>query len=687
MTREEARLHIIGSAKEYLKPDNSGKGYICPVCGSGGGNKGTGITTKDGVHFTCWRGCFTSADLIDIIGLEYGVEDYNQKLTSAADALGISIEGRSSDPGWRSGSTGNQNQPKSERITQPTLHNTQPEAPAADYSSFFLQAAQAIGRTDYHRGISLDTLRKYRIGYVDSYAGENKAAQGWKALIIPTSKGSYVIRNTDPNAPKESRYRKQGAVQLFNTRALDQQEQPVFIVEGELDALSIIDAGGQAVALGSTSNTKKLLDLLKVKGSSPTLILCLDNDEAGQQALQPMRKGLAEMGVKFYEQDIAAPYKDANEALMKDRDTFLAAVKVAAEVEAREAAAALEAEREQLMRESAAHSLQSFIQDIVSSKQATFIPTGFKGVDRLLDGGLYAGLYFIGAVSSLGKTTFCLQVADQIAAAGHDVLIFSLEMARNELIAKSVSRLSLLEDLRLNDDTKNAKTTRGILTGSRYAAYSQQEKRLIQAAITAYGEYARHIFITEGVGNVGVDQIREKVEKHIRLTGNAPVVLIDYLQILAPADIRATDKQNTDKAVMELKRLSRDTGIPIIGISSFNRDSYTEPVSMTSFKESGAIEYSSDVLIGLQYEGMDYQENENQKERDKRIRSLLRENIEAGKKGEPQHIQLKILKNRNGSKGDTRLEFLPLFNYFRDAKGSQEDSSDGWRKAESNYSR
>ena len=53
------------------------------------------------------------------------------------------------------------------------------------------------------------------------------------------------------------------------------------------------------------------------------------------------------------------------------------------------------------------------------------------------------------------------------------------------------------------------------------------------------------------------------------MLGTNPVVIIDYLQILAPTDIRATDKQNTDKAVLELKRISRDYSVPIIGISSF----------------------------------------------------------------------------------------------------------------------
>ena len=84
LNREEARQYIIERSKDHLTPDKSGKGFICPICGSGSGRNGTGITTKDGVHFTCWAGCFTNADIIDIIGLETGATDYNSKLEAAA---------------------------------------------------------------------------------------------------------------------------------------------------------------------------------------------------------------------------------------------------------------------------------------------------------------------------------------------------------------------------------------------------------------------------------------------------------------------------------------------------------------------------------------------------------------------------------------------------------------------------
>lgn len=695
MNREEAKQYIQERGKEYLQQDNSKKGYICPICGSGSGKNGTGITTKDGIHFTCWAGCFTNADIIDIIGQQNGLTDYNSKLQTAAAEFGITIESgyHRSIPqeDFAPVAAENQKQAENERITQDSIHNssyTTPQQEAEpDYTSFFLQAAKDIDKTSYHRGLTASTIARFKLGYIESWTHPKAPkAPPSPRLIIPTSKHSYLARDTRAELTSEQqKYSKSkvGKVRIFNSRALTEAQKPIFIVEGELDALSIIDVGGEAVALGSTANKRALLTMLESQKPSQPLIIAMDNDEAGNKANKELTDGLERLKIAFYRLDIAQPYKDANEALNADREGFRAAVEQAENIEAQ----TLEAEREQLKREAVLYSLQDFLKNIEESKRAAFIPTGFSPLDNLLDGGLYSGLYVVGAISSLGKTTFCLQIADQIAQAGQDVLVFSLEMARNELIAKSVSRLTLIEDMRKNGSTANAKTTRGILTGTRYADYSQTERELIQSSIAAYGQYAKNIYITEGIGNVGVEEIRDKVQKHIKLTGKAPVVVIDYLQIIAPADMRATDKQNTDKAVLELKRLSRDYGIPVIGISSFNRDNYTAPVNLASFKESGAIEYSSDVLIGLQYEGMDYQEGEADKSREKRIRELVKQTIADAKSGKAQKIQVKILKNRNGSKGDALLDFYPMFNYFTAKATDGEGANNGWNRAESSYKR
>ena len=697
MNREEARQSILARATDYLERDGSGQGWVCPICGSGTGSKGTGITSKDGGrHFTCWAGCFTNSDIIDIIGMEYKLRDYNEKLQKAADLFHITIESgytnqSSAYDDFSPEGEEYQKQDKNEQNTQKSIHNdsytnTHTQAEEPDYMAFFLQANGGIEKTDYHRGLSLPTLNRFKVGFVESWRHPKAPKmQPSPRLIIPTSRHSYLARYAGENdyinwqGQKENKS-KVGAVRIFNPRALREAQKPIFVVEGEIDALSIIDVGGEAVGLGSAGNAKKLLTLLESRKPAQPLILSLDNDEAGQKAADVLTEGLGKLRITFYKLDIAQPYKDANEALNADREAFAEVIRQAENIEA----VALD----QLKQEAVAYSLQDFLGDIEKSKRAAYLPTGFLPLDEILDGGLYAGLYIVGAISSLGKTTFCLQIADQIAKRGQDVLIFSLEMARNELIAKSISRLTLIKDLEQYQTTTHAKTTRGILTGAWYAGYSDIEKKLIQEAVEDYSRNgAEHTFITEGVGNVGIAEIREKVETHIKLTGKAPLVVIDYLQILAPADVRATDKQNTDKAVLELKRLSRDYSIPILAISSFNRENYTEPVSMKAYKESGAVEYSSDVLIGLQYDGMDYREGEKDGERQKRIRKIIRDAEKQSRAGQSQSIQVKILKHRNGSKGDTVLEFYPKFNYFSDeyfrGVAENEEDTDSWDSTDS----
>ena len=68
------------------------------------------------------------------------------------------------------------------------------------------------------------------------------------------------------------------------------------------------------------------------------------------------------------------------------------------------------------------------------------IATGFPRLDDLFFGGLRAGLYVLSAVPSWGKSAFCGQLADTAAAAGRNVLYFTLEMSTEELAARSISR-------------------------------------------------------------------------------------------------------------------------------------------------------------------------------------------------------------------------------------------------------
>ena len=658
MTREEARVYIREHATDYLERDNSGKGYVCPICGSGSGKHGTGITTEDGEHFTCWAGgddCFKNADIFEIIGKQFHITDFAEQFTKACELFGIT-------PDRYEGAT-------NYTASQGKKANTQPKPEHEDYSDFCSEASKHITDTSYHRGISLETLKRFGVGYVPNWKHPKAPANVPTSprLIVPNDCGGYLARDTRENLTEQQReYTKQraGKMGLFNTEALAHKE-PVFVVEGEFDALSILDAGGEAVALCSISNTGKLIDFMKEYGVNARLILALDNDEAGEKATRQINEAFKQIKFPFYRnKPLPEQYKDANEFFMADKEAFIAWVKEEKQKLEEEQAE----EREAFERESVAYHLPEFVALVKANRDKPAIPTGFSNLDELLGGGLYAGLYFVGAISSLGKTTLALQIADNVAKAGHGVLIFSLEMARAELMAKTLSRLSFLKSYEIYQSTRYAKTTRGILRGH---FPLQEEQEVFAKSLSDYGEWGRNIHVTEGVGDVGVSHVRGKTEEYIKHIGKPPVIVIDYLQILQNPECKysLTDKQAVDKNVMELKRISRDYDTPVIGISSFNRDNYSAPVNMSSFKESGAVEYSSDVLIGLQYYGWDFQDGEKGEkdaQRMMRIRTIREANeIIASKLGE-QDIQLKILKNRNGKRGSCRFGFWPAFNYFRE---------------------
>ena len=672
MNESELKQTILAHSTQFFLRDNKNKGYICPICGSGSGKNGTGITTKDGIHFTCWVGCFTNKDIFDIIGLQYGLSSFGEKFQKTAELFELS-----------------QFDTPKEKTSVLSQDNE------TDYTNFFLQAHQHISETTYHRGISPKTLNRFNIGYVAEWKHPKvPKMQPSQRLIIPTGKHSYLARyagegnyiNYRGIAENKS---KVGHTQIFNAQALKNADQPIFVVEGEIDALSIIDIGGEAIGLGSISNTKKLLSLLKENKPVQPLIISMDNDSDSRtkervlQIEQQLCNDIKQLGISCCIRTITNKYKDANEFFMTDKENFSLTVNsIIKEVET-SILETQETEQDILQRKSALYAIMKLKEKLKDSRQE-FFSTGFASLDTILDGGLYSGLYCIGAVSALGKTTFCLQMAENIAQAGHDVLIFSLETSEDELIAKGISRLTCIYSLQEYGNTEYAKTTRGILTGSRYESYDKTEMNVIKKAISEYEKYGEHIYITEGMGDIGINEIKDNVERYIRLTGKYPVVFIDYLQIISPANFKYTDKQNIDKNVLELKRLSRDCHIPIVSISSFNRENYTAPVNLTSFKESGAIEYSSDVLIGLQYQGMDYCDGETDKARDKRIRELISEQSYKGQSGETQKIQIKVLKNRNGHKGNMTIDFYPKFNYFKELV-CQKQENDKWKIVSQSY--
>ncbi len=668
--RQQINEQINARMGDYLTSrcgiSNLNKNFRCPVCGHDGGSYHINDSGKPVLHCFSGKGCNgESYDLIDLIGKLRGISGYNDKLFTAINELGISIPAA---PGTGYGQQTQGTPARSDQgaaAQQPAQDPQQRKAPNPEgVKNFVRQAAAAMSCSpaeDYmiDRGFEPDFLKEMRIGY-DEYN---------KAVVIPYNKQPdnffdyYVMRYIEPKtdaAGKQHRFYKPSSIQepIFHSDNLTNGMPYVFVTEGQIDALSVEQAGGNAIAIGSTNNGGKLLNYLKTLEqidpeykSKVTLIISFDNDTAGKAAEKELVKKLTDAGyvtisandaglydptpaLTEFEAERMKPVKDINDLLIGDPDILTRRIE-------RMISKPADVYRDSFSMESFRSKYQE--QRIKNSKQPR-ISTGFNKLDEALSGGIRPALIFLGAITSIGKTTFVMQIADYIAQQGKDVLIFALEMSRFELVSRSISRESLrIARAQQTPQPNNALAFYEISDGLPLPA--AKAAILKQAEDYYFSSIAPHIFIVEGEGDITTDQIRDKVQAHAALTGAAPVVIVDYLQLLQPPNVkdagRWSDKQIVDHNTVAMKHISRDFSTPVIGVISLNRAAYNEDVNLASGKESGAIEYGCDILLGM-----------NQK----------KENTD-----ETKEIYIDILKHRGGKK-DRRINFLytPAHSSFKD---------------------
>ena len=657
--------HIKSQLKQYLEqyverittPSGNKRNhqYVCPLCGSGTGkNKTVAFSLDPKSGCTRWHcfACGEAGDIFDLVGKVESLPNHGAQIKKVADMFGVSFE--QSNALFHSVKGGSSSK---EKKAAPKAYHAE-FMPSPEYFDKATESLNSFlkGETKY-RGITLETLDRFKVGFIANWTHPNSSGTySSPRVIVPTSETSYLARDTRRHSEATAKWEKQkvGASVPFNVGRLRDAKTPIFIVEGEFDALSVIDVNGVAIALGSTSNENLFLKQVAKYPPEQPIVLALDNDTSGKQASQKLKVALEAQGVAVMEYPQLDGVKDPNEGLQKDRDAFSLWVREGERLAQEQQAEAKADARSEYDKLSAGYSLPSFLGNL-NAIDTEYIPSGFPALDGVLEGGLYAGLYVIGAISSLGKTTYVTQIADQVARNGNSVLFFSIEMDRSEIIAKSLCRESALYLSDTGGEPSEGLTIRQITSRQYRNFYTETQSLLLEIAAERYGKYAGNIYIKEGLRGIGVEQIWEGVIQHIAVTGARPLVIVDYLQILTPNEEgRYTDKQIIDKAVLELKCISRDFKVPVIAVSSFNRACYNTSVTMEAFKESGAIEYSSDVLLGLQLEGAGNKDF----------------NVDKAKGQSTRKIELVILKNRNGrTGGKIKYQYLPAHHVLEEQDG------------------
>lgn len=259
-------------------------------------------------------------DIFTIYELEHDV-DFGTALRALAEQLGTSVEPHSTKPA---------------RKCPPAPSPVQSGSAPKDLSDYF-----AACRARLHdpaavfflsaRGINIKTAETYGLGF-DPKADPAGSHRCCPRIIIPTNCFHYVARSIDPDAQPGCRTMNNLGVSpaLFNRQALYAPgDEPVFVTEGAFDALSVIEAGGSAVALNSAANGRLLLNALRERPTNHPLLLCLDNDSAGWEACASLSEQLHGMAVTFRDvcTEICCEAGDPNAALQEDRANFIESVR------------------------------------------------------------------------------------------------------------------------------------------------------------------------------------------------------------------------------------------------------------------------------------------------------------------------------------------------------------------------
>ena len=542
-----------------------------------------------------------------------------------------------------------------------------------DFEAYYAQVSEQLPKASGYlqdHNIPMETAQAMNLGFYDPEAmPEAKRilmeltgfdpCEG-PTLIIPYDETYWVGLEMNTGAIKRPKVSADARKAILGWGDLCTTDRPIWLAADALEVLALKSVGA-AVYTADTIGRKEAREILKAHPSRYAVIF-MPNSTTAYPAMEERAADMFRDGIPAQAVHIPEGWEGgAWNTLLNDPEGLRAFVE-STEAEIKDGKTT-DRQREDMA--AIGYSAQSFLDRMRTADPIDATPTGLEFLDDKLDGGLYPGLYVLGAMSSMGKTSFILQIADKISEDGRDVLFFTIEQSPDELIAKSFSRITW-EYATL--DGMEGVSPRKILRGA--PRWTGHDSEMLDMAARRYEDMARHLWIidrdparkSEGRGEgdrIGLDTIQKAIQDHITATGNRPVVFIDYLQILYSADAGTkSDKQRMDETVSELRRISKSYGgIPIFTISSLNRAAYNGMIGMDAFKESGAIEYSADVILAIQPrdlkdKGKD-KEDENQKAYIE-LESLMQ-----------RPLMLHVMKNRMGRTGQIPIIFDVDYGSFR----------------------
>lgn len=262
-----------------------------------------------------------------------------------------------------------------------------------------------------------------------------------------------------------------------------------------------------------------------------------------------------------------------------------------------------------------------------SSDPLTGLSSGFTKLDEMTAGLQKGDLVIVAARPSMGKTTFAMNLVENVLLGGAPVLVFSMEMPADSLVMRTLSSLGRIDQTRV-----------------RSGKLEEEDWPRLSSTMAMLNE--QKLFIDD-TGGLSPTEVRARARRVARENGGAlGLIMVDYLQLMRVPGLESNRVNEISEISRSLKGLAKEMNCPVVALSQLNRSLEQRPNKrpvMSDLRESGAIEQDADVIMFI-YRDEVY-------------------NPESEDKGTAEII---IGKQRNGPIGKVRLAFLGKYLRFED---------------------
>ncbi len=268
--------------------------------------------------------------------------------------------------------------------------------------------------------------------------------------------------------------------------------------------------------------------------------------------------------------------------------------------------------------------------DPQQKEQYIGIPTGFSYLDKVLGGGFHRSDFIVvGARPAMGKTSFALNVARNIAMKGRKVLFFSLEMPKDQLAQRIISTEARIVSNKLRTGEVN-----------------QADWERLGLALQNLANCELYF---DDTSNINVPEMKARAMR----MKDVDCIVIDYLQLMSGTKRSDNRVQEVAEITRSLKMMAKDLNIPVVACSQLSRgvakNATDHRPQMTDLRESGTIEQDADIVIMLHRE--DYYKHDSD-EGDDTVSETA--NV----------AELIVGKNRHGSTETVKVAWNPEFTMF-----------------------